>query len=134
TFARMLLGKGEADGVRVLSAALTEQMIRNHLTTQQRTYEALGDPAFFAHTGFGYGVAVEIDPVAPLYMSPGAISWGGIWGTNWRGDPARNLITMFFTQADSDVSADRDLTLVAPHSELQLEIETLAFGAISPSA
>ncbi len=136
-FARLLLGGGEVDGVRILRAATCADMVRNHLTARQRTLEALGQPAFFAHTGFGYGVAVEIDPVPPLYLGPGSLSWGGIWGTGWRADPTRRLISLFFAQEDADTSSGpgrRDPAEGTPAKNLQAEVEALVWRAYSTAA
>ncbi len=131
-FARMLLGKGEVGGMRLLGAAMGDRMTRNQLTARQRGLEALGQPEFFAHTGFGYGVAVEMEPVPPLFLGPGALSWGGIFGTGWRADPSRRLITLFFAQDFADTSSGpdrRDVAEATPAARLQAEIEQLAFSA-----
>ena len=133
TFARMLLGKGEVDSVRVLSTAMCERMMQNQLSDHQRTLEALGQPDFFAHSGFGYGVQVVLEPSPPLFSGVGSASWGGIFGTGWRNDPANRLITLFFTQDFADTSSGperREPSEVTVAARLQSEIEQLAYGGL----
>lgn len=108
TFARLLLGGGEVNGVRLLASATCTRMRQNQLTDHQRSLGGLSRPDFFAHSGFGYGLEVILDPAAPLFAGAGSISWGGIFGTGWRADPVHNLITLFFTQAAADISSGPD--------------------------
>ena len=55
-FARMLLQRGEVDGVRLLSPKAVEVMTTDYMTTEDRTRANFGD--VFDHHGFGYGLAI----------------------------------------------------------------------------
>jgi CubicO group peptidase (beta-lactamase class C family) len=133
TFARMLLAGGEVNGVRLLDTATCARMRQNQLTDQQRREEALSRPDFFTYTGFGLGLEVVMEPGPPLFASAGSISWGGIFGTGWRADPSRNLITLFFTQAAADISSGPDRHDPAKDTVaglLRQEFERLVFQSI----
>jgi len=136
-FARMLLGKGELEGARILSVASCEALGRNQLTATQRALGGLGQPGFFARTGFGYGVHVVIEPEAPLFAGVGTMSWGGIFGTAWRLDPVNRRISLFFAQDFADASAGpdrRDPAETTPAAALQAEIEQMAWGKLPARA
>lgn len=99
-FARMLLGGGSLDGVRLLSPESVATMTRNHLSESQRRAEPFADRVdFWAGQGFGLGVAVqEADGIATSELglaSRGAFAWPGIFGTWWQVDPAEELILVF---------------------------------------
>ena len=133
-FARMLLGQGEIDGMRLLSPRAFERMTRNQLTARQRALGGLGQADFFAHTGFGYGVHLVVEPAPPLFAGAGAMSWGGIWGTSWRLDPANRLISLLFAQDCADTSSGPDRRApeqTTPAAQLQAEIEQAAWGALT---
>jgi CubicO group peptidase (beta-lactamase class C family) len=133
-FARMLLGGGMVDGFRLLAAATCERMRQNQLTARQRTLGALGRADFFAHTGFGYGLEIVLDPAASLFAGAGSASWGGVFGTGWRADPTRELITLFFTQAAADISSGPDRHDPATETaagKLRDEFEQAVFASIS---
>ncbi len=101
-FARMLLGRGQVDGVRILAPHTVDLMVANHLPG------GVDVPAFarrslfsdgLAGSGFGLGLSPVIDPVAArLPVSRGAYTWGGAAGTDFWVDPAEDLIALFFTQ------------------------------------
>jgi CubicO group peptidase (beta-lactamase class C family) len=99
-FARMMLGKGEVDGVRLLKPETVELMVANRLTDAQREIPFLGMP-FWAGQGFGLGVSVVVDQEKQAWMGPGtngAFGWPGAFGTWWRADPAENLIMIYLVQ------------------------------------
>jgi CubicO group peptidase (beta-lactamase class C family) len=99
-FARMLLGKGEVDGVRLLKPETVELMVANRLTDAQREIPFLGMP-FWAGQGFGLGVSVVMDQEKQAWMGPstnGAFGWPGAFGTWWSADPAENLIMIYLVQ------------------------------------
>jgi CubicO group peptidase (beta-lactamase class C family) len=100
TFARMLLGKGEVDAVRLLKAETVELMTRNRLTDAQREIPFMGLP-FWVGQGFGLGVSVITDAEKQAWMgmgTNGAFGWPGAFGTWWRADPAENLIMLYLVQ------------------------------------
>ena len=99
-FARMMLGKGEVDGVRLLKPETVDLMVANRLTDAQREIPFLGMP-FWAGQGFGLGVSVVVAQDKQAWMGPGtngAFGWPGAFGTWWRADPAENLIMIYLVQ------------------------------------
>src|SRR5262245_9588927 len=92
-FARMLLGNGELEGVRILSPHMVALMTTNQLTPEQRQVPFLGRE-FWAGQGFGLGVSVVDDPTRALgseLVSKGTHGWGGAHGTWYFVDPAEEL-------------------------------------------
>src|SRR3954452_816018 len=86
--ARMLLRRGES----VLSPEAVVAMSSDQLTAEQKARGGLG-PDFFAHSSWGYGVAVTTDgPRA------GSYGWDGGLGTSFLVDPARDLAVVVLTQ------------------------------------
>ncbi|MCW2689567.1 MAG: beta-lactamase [Mycobacterium sp.] len=101
-FTQFLLGRGELDGVRLLSPRTVALMTRNHLPGDV-DLEAYGRPLFaempFNGFGFGLGFSVLKDPVkAKTLSSAGEFAWGGAASTAFWVDPAQELTAMFFTQ------------------------------------
>src|SRR5262249_11189855 len=81
-FARMFLGAGTVDGVRLLRPETLALMTANHLTASQRAKsKLLGMPVFAAGHGFGMGVAVVLEPekAEPTLCGggEGAVGWPG---------------------------------------------------------
>ena len=60
-FARMLLGYGTVDGVRVLSEESVRLMRTDRLTAEQKRYPFLGAP-YWVGRGFGLNLSVVTDP------------------------------------------------------------------------
>lgn len=99
-FARMMLGKGEVDGVRLVKAETIELMTRNRLTEAQREIPFMGIP-FWGGQGFGLGVSVITDPEKQAWMgagSVGAFGWPGAFGTWWQADPAEDMVMIYLIQ------------------------------------
>jgi CubicO group peptidase (beta-lactamase class C family) len=91
-FARLFVGGGAVDGVRLLTPETIALMTANRLTVAQRAgAKTLGMPVFTAGNGFGLGVAVTIDPAtaAPIRGKGGlgTVSWPGAYGGWWQADP-----------------------------------------------
>jgi len=108
-FARMLLGGGVVDGVRVLSEDSVRLMRTDHLTTAQKRIPFLGMP-FWQGRGFGLNLSVVTDPAqaTPLY-GPGGVgtfSWPGAFGTWWQADPTADLILIYLIQNAPNLSFD----------------------------
>ncbi|NTY58897.1 serine hydrolase [Mycolicibacterium sphagni] len=107
-FARMLLGGGEVDGVRVLSAESVQLMRTDRLTAEQKQYPFLGMP-FWVGRGFGLNLSVVTDPAKSTQLfGPGGVgtfSWPGAYGTWWQADPANDLIMIYLIQNYPDFSA-----------------------------
>jgi CubicO group peptidase (beta-lactamase class C family) len=101
-FTRMLLGRGEVDGVRILGSRTVDFMGANHLPGGL-DLEQVGRPLFaeapFHGVGFGLGFSVVLDPVAyKVPVSVGEIGWGGAASTAFWVDPVERITAMFFTQ------------------------------------
>jgi len=91
-FARLFVGNGEVDGVRLLRPETVALMTTNRLSEAQRAgAKTFGMPVFAAGNGFGLGVAVTIDPAtaAPIRGKGGlgTVSWPGAYGGWWQADP-----------------------------------------------
>ena len=99
-FARLLLGGGEVDGVRLLKAETVALMQANRLSDAQRQIPFMGIP-FWAGQGFGLGLSVITDVEKQAWMgagSNGAFGWPGAFGTWWRGDPEQDMILIYLIQ------------------------------------
>ena len=101
-FARMMLGKGEVDGVRLLKPETVELMTRNRLTDAQREVPFMGFP-FWVGQGFGLGVSVILDPAKQAMTTgaqgaAGSFGWPGAFGTWWQADPANDMILIYLIQ------------------------------------
>jgi CubicO group peptidase (beta-lactamase class C family) len=101
-FLRMLLGRGELDGVRLLGSRTVDYMVRNHLPGGV-DLDAFARPVFAESehrgVGFGLGFSVVIDPVAEKRLtSPGEYAWGGLASTAFWVDPVERVSAVFMTQ------------------------------------
>ena len=99
-FCRMLLNKGELDGVRLLGRKTVELMTSNHLGGDLAD---LGMPRFsestYAGIGFGLGFSVMLDPAkAQILGSPDEYAWGGAASTAFWIDPREEMIVILLTQ------------------------------------
>ena len=94
-FARIFVGGGAVEGVRLLQPETLRSMTSNHLTESQRTNATL----LSSGHGFGLGVAVVLDPAKadPIICggSVGSVGWPGAWGGWWQADPNDNSILIF---------------------------------------
>jgi CubicO group peptidase (beta-lactamase class C family) len=107
-FARMLLGGGEVDGVRLLKPETVALMTANRLTDAQRAIPFMGIP-FWAGQGFGLGLSVITDAEKQAWMGQGtngAFSWPGAFGTWWRADPAENTIMIYMIQNSMELGPE----------------------------
>jgi CubicO group peptidase (beta-lactamase class C family) len=99
-FARMLLGRGEADGVRLLKPETVAPMTSDRLTAAQRAVRVRDEPHWVGE-GFGLGVGIDIDAQKRTrygVSSNGAYGWPGALGTWFRVDPKENLILIYLSQ------------------------------------
>ena len=107
-FARMLLGGGEVDDVRVLSHESVAAMRTNRLTEEQRGHPFLGMP-FWIGRGFGLNLSVVTDPDKSARLfgpgGTGTFSWPGAYGTWWQADPSRDLILIYLIQNFPDFTS-----------------------------
>jgi CubicO group peptidase (beta-lactamase class C family) len=101
-FARMYVGRGVVDGVRLLKPETLDLMTSNRLTHSQRAKsEMLGMPIFAEGHGFGMGVAVVVEPEkaqsTPCGGGTGAVGWPGAYGGWWRADRNDHSVMIFLT-------------------------------------
>lgn len=100
-FARLLLGRGAVDGVRLVKPETVDLMTANRLTARQRGIPTFGLP-FWATQGFGLGVAMITDPekhkLTGARGGAGAFGWPGAYGTWWQADPANDAILIYLIQ------------------------------------
>lgn len=92
-FARMLLGRGELDGRRILSPASVAQMTSNHVTPSQREAGAL----FLEKQGWGFGGSVDVERIEPWNV-PGRYGWVGGTGTTAHITPSTGSVAILLTQ------------------------------------
>ncbi|MBI5941768.1 MAG: beta-lactamase family protein [Caulobacterales bacterium] len=98
-FARLFVEDGAVDGVRLLRPETLKAMMTNQLSEDQRARgETLGMPIFTAH-GFGYGLAVVMDPanaaVTRCKGGVGTVGWPGAYGGWWQADPTTGTVMIF---------------------------------------
>ncbi len=122
-FAKMLLGKGQLEGTRLLGRKTLEYMTSNHLPGNC-DLAAMGQPVFsetpYEGIGFGLGFSVVVDPAAANVLdSPGEFAWGGAASTYFWVDPVEELIVVFMTQL-----------LPSSTYPIRRELKTLAYQAL----
>jgi CubicO group peptidase (beta-lactamase class C family) len=133
TFARMLLGGGEADGVRLLQPETVRLMTTNRLTDAQRATPFLGMP-FWAGQGFGLGMSVITDTEKRAWMgagSNGAFGWPGAYGGWWQADPMRELILIWLVQAMPPEPVPGSMPRM-PGTLARIEFQNQAYAALCP--
>jgi CubicO group peptidase (beta-lactamase class C family) len=97
-FTRMLEGRGEVDGARLLKSETVELMTRNHLPAPLY-------PLDFGHRvsegeGYGLGFGVLVEETATGLAGPvGTYGWGGSWLTHFWIDPVNQLTGIFMVQS-----------------------------------
>lgn len=111
-FARMLLGGGALDGVRLLRPETVRLMQTNRLTDAQRQAPFVGMP-LWRKSGFGLGLSIAEDLIDNPYAcgAAGAITWPGVFGTWWQADPVNDLIMIYLIQHRVPVSANSGSTI-----------------------
>jgi CubicO group peptidase (beta-lactamase class C family) len=101
-FARLFVGGGAVDGVRLLQADSCAMMTSNQLTAAQRSSaRLLGRHPFAAGHGYGMGLAVVIEPdqADPLTCrgNAGTVGWPGAYGGWWQADPVDGSVLVFLS-------------------------------------
>jgi CubicO group peptidase (beta-lactamase class C family) len=101
-FARVLLGHGTIDGVRLVAPETVALMTTNGLTDAQRASAEVAKLRLFAAGhGYGMGVAVVMEPqhAEPLVCGGGigSVGWAGAFGGWWRADPTDQSVLIFLT-------------------------------------
>ena len=95
-FGRMLLNKGEVDGVRLLSRESVELMTTNQLP-EDPDKRFFVSPDFWRGSGLGLGVQVTTERIEPG-PSVGSFWWHGATGVAWTADPHEDMIFLRFIQ------------------------------------
>jgi CubicO group peptidase (beta-lactamase class C family) len=99
SFARLFVGDGEVDGVRLLRPETLAMMVTNQLTASQRANSVLvGQKPFAVGRGFGLGVSVVLETDKADFMrrgSVGTVSWPGAYGGGWQADPREGSVLIF---------------------------------------
>ncbi|MFL5294801.1 MAG: serine hydrolase domain-containing protein [Phenylobacterium sp.] len=114
-FARMLLGGGAVDGVRLLKPETVQDMRGNRLTEAQRQIPFMGMP-FWMSQGFGLGLSVVMDAEAHAWMgagSKGSFGWPGAFGTWWQADRVEDLIAIYLIQDSMPLGPEAVANLAA---------------------
>jgi CubicO group peptidase (beta-lactamase class C family) len=106
-FARMFVGDGAVDGVRLLKVETIRRMTTNFLTDSQRAEAGLMGMPVFTHHGFGLGVAVVLDPEKASAIrckgGVGTVGWPGAYGGWWQADPTDGSVMIFLAQNGLDL-------------------------------
>jgi CubicO group peptidase (beta-lactamase class C family) len=102
SFARLFVGRGAVDGIRVLQPKTCALMMSNQLTPAQRTDARMFGRAPFAQGhGFGLGVAVVMEPehadVLRCRGGVGTVGWPGAYGSWWQADPTDGSVLVFMS-------------------------------------
>jgi CubicO group peptidase (beta-lactamase class C family) len=123
-FARMLLGFGTVDGVRVLSEESVRSMRTNRLTEDQKRHPFLGMP-YWHGRGFGLNLSVVTDPAQSRQLygpgGLGAFNWPGAYGTWWLADPSADAILFYLIQNMPELSSDAAASVAGNTSLVKLQ-------------
>ena len=107
-FARLFLGDGAVDGVRLLRPETLAMMMTNQLTDVQRAQAGLlGQRPFATGRGFGLGLSVILETNNSDMMrrgSVGTVSWPGAYGGWWQADPKERSIFIFLAHNMVDLA------------------------------
>jgi CubicO group peptidase (beta-lactamase class C family) len=102
-FLRMLMNRGELDGVRLLEPETAQRMLENQLP------EGLTATASVRNAEWSYSLAITADPSVSGQALPGdMLSWPGIFGVYWWADPREDLIVFTVMQAPVTLGRGRE--------------------------
>jgi CubicO group peptidase (beta-lactamase class C family) len=127
-FARLLLNKGELDGVRLLKPENVALMTHNQLPGGKEIADLSPAADAFNESGyrgigFGLGVAVTLDPArVGIPGSAGEFAWGGMASTAFFVDPKEDMAVIFMTQVITDT---------ARRVKLRRDLRTLIYEAMT---
>jgi CubicO group peptidase (beta-lactamase class C family) len=136
TFARLLLGQGEVDGVRLAQPQTVALMTANRLTPAQRALPFLGLPDWWRGQGFGLGLSMFLgsDPAGRGAGSPGSFGWPGAFGTWWMADPAEDMVLIYLIQDSvppGPQAVSRFVSAEAPGGRAaRAAFQTMVYGAL----
>jgi CubicO group peptidase (beta-lactamase class C family) len=99
-FAQCLLNGGVLEGQRLLMPNTVRNMASDHLGGMAQHFTQRSGYMLARGVGFGLGFSVKLQQgLDPLPGSPGLFGWGGIGGTTFFIDPAKELFGILLTQA-----------------------------------
>ncbi|MEW6322571.1 MAG: serine hydrolase domain-containing protein [Acidobacteriota bacterium] len=126
-FAQMLLNGGELDGTRLLKKATVDMMRTNVLDAQVLASKpGIGQARFSPAQGFGYDVAVVLDPAGLMsQVGKGTYWWWGIAGTWFWIDPSNDIVMVGIIQRQGGAPG------AANHEEVA---RTAIYGALAKAA
>ena len=104
-FLRMLLGRGELEGTRILEASTVELMAENQtgdlevgkVETASPETSNSGDLSFGHDAGFGLGFLITLQ-TSRTGRTAGSLSWAGLFNNYFWVDLERNVAGAFYTQ------------------------------------
>ena len=99
-FLQCLLNGGTLNGQRILMPNTVRNMTSDHLGGMEQHFTQRSGNMLSRGVGFGLGFSVKLqDGLDPLPGSAGLYGWGGIGGTTFFVDPAKDLFGILLTQA-----------------------------------
>ncbi len=104
-FARLFVGDGSVDGVRLLRPETLARIMTNQLTEAQRTHP--GWLGLKPGRGFGLGVSVVLESDRNDFMrrgGVGTVSWPGAFGGWWHADPNDGSVLIFLAHNMVDLA------------------------------
>jgi CubicO group peptidase (beta-lactamase class C family) len=104
-FARLFLGDGSVDGVRLLRPETLAAMMTNQLTDRQPANPGLLN--LKPGRGFGLGVSVVLEMDKADFMrrgNVGTVSWPGAFGGWWQADPREGSVMVFLAHNMVDLA------------------------------
>ena len=104
-FARLFVGDGAVDGVRLLRSETLAMMMTNQLTDAQCVHP--GWLGLKPGRGFGLGVSVVLETDNADFMrrgSAGTVSWPGAFGGWWQADPNQGSVFIFLAHNIVDLA------------------------------
>jgi CubicO group peptidase (beta-lactamase class C family) len=108
SFARLFMGDGMVDGVRLLRSETLATMMTNQMTDSQRANSVLlGQKPFAVGRGFGMGVSVVLETDKADFMrrgSVGTVSWPGAFGGRWQAVPTEGSVLIFLAHNMVDLA------------------------------
>lgn len=115
-FARMILNRGELEGVRLLAPETVDLMLSDRIAGLAGGPEALTGPGY----GFGYGFGVRLaDEGGAAPGSRGDANWSGLSGTTFTIDPREGIVGLLMAAAPSPRNETRLLFKRKLHEALQ---------------
>jgi CubicO group peptidase (beta-lactamase class C family) len=99
-FLQCLLNGGDLQGQRILMPNTVRNMTADHLGGMAQHFTQRSGNMLARGVGFGLGFSVKLqEGLDPLPGSAGLYGWGGIGGTTFFVDPAKDLFAILLTQA-----------------------------------